>query len=259
MHRCNIVPLILLVLSIINFALAAPALIPGKFQAYDDVVHVPKDVITVLGKRADEANWITRLLETFDGWLPRVSSSSESSDYSSEGAVSDEINAVESGSEHGSEDRDRESVDVDHDAPGVSSPESSIKSGQSSHDALGVSNQESSIESGQSSHDVLGVSNQEPSIESGQSSHDAPGVSSQQSPMIESGQSSMLPSDSGWFPIGMHSPGSDSDSDRWSTISNAPSAESLFENFQSANAVLKGKLKVERRITGSARGAANAA
>ena len=117
-----------------NLALAAPALIPREFQAYDDVVHVPKDIITVLGKRADEA---AQLLETFDGWLPRVSSSSESmtSDSSSEGAGSDETNLVESGSE----DRDRESVDVDHDAPGVSSPESSIKSGQSSHDVLGVS------------------------------------------------------------------------------------------------------------------------
>ena len=266
MHRCNIVPLILLVLSIVNFALAAPALIPGKCQACDDVIHVPKGVITALGKRADESNWIMRLLESFDRWLPGgAESGSERSD--SEDHDHESVDA----------DHDRESVDVDHDAPGVSSHESSIESGhssddapggssqepliesgQSSHDAPGVSSQEPLIESEQSSHDALGASSQEPPIESGQSSHDAPGVSSQE-PSIESGQSSMLPPDSGRFPIGMHSPGSDSDSDRWSTIANAPSAESLFENLQSANAVLKGKDKIERRITGTARSAANAA
>ena len=120
-----------------NFTLAAPVLIPGKFQVYDNVVHIPKDMITVLGKQADKA---AQLLETFNSWLPRVSLSSESmtSDSSSEGAGSDETNSVESGSEHGSEDHDYESVNVDHDAPGVLSPESSIKSRQSSHDVLRV-------------------------------------------------------------------------------------------------------------------------
>ena len=242
MRRCNIIPLIL-VLSIVNFALAAPALLPGKCQACDGVVHVPRDVITVFEKRGDESNWMMRLLETFDSWLPGGSSSSESSlesgseetdpaETGSERSDSEEPgsvdwgsgwDSVESGSEEpdpvrsGSEEldpvrsdsEDRESVDVDDDAPGVSSPESSIKSGYSS----------------------------------------------------------MLPPDSGRYPIGMYPSGwdsdsdldSDSDSERWSTISNAPSAESLFENLQTANAALKGKAKVERRITGTARGVANAA
>jgi len=34
-------------------------------------------------------------------------------------------------------------------------------------------------------------------------------------------------------------------------MSNAPSTESQFENFQTANYDLKGKGKIERRISGS--------
>jgi hypothetical protein len=54
------------------------------------------------------------------------------------------------------------------------------------------------------------------------------------------------------------SPGSstewDSDSDRWSTISNAPSAESQSENLKAADTEMRGKAKVSRRISGTARG-----
>jgi hypothetical protein len=45
---------ILLILSIIDFALAAPVLVQKKRQAGVSVVHLPKDVITVLGKRGDD-------------------------------------------------------------------------------------------------------------------------------------------------------------------------------------------------------------
>ncbi|KAF8491694.1 hypothetical protein F5888DRAFT_964582 [Russula emetica] len=45
---------ILLILSIIDFALAAPVLAQEKRQALVDVINIPKDVITVLGKRGDE-------------------------------------------------------------------------------------------------------------------------------------------------------------------------------------------------------------
>ena len=41
------------ILSIIDFALAAPVLVQEKRQACVDVVHIPKDVISVLGKRGD--------------------------------------------------------------------------------------------------------------------------------------------------------------------------------------------------------------
>ena len=54
MRRYDIVSGILLILSIIDFAFAAPVLLQEKHQARVDVVHIPKDVITVLGKRMDE-------------------------------------------------------------------------------------------------------------------------------------------------------------------------------------------------------------
>jgi hypothetical protein len=55
MRRYDIVSVILLILSIIDFALAAPVLVQEKRQARVDVVHIPRDVITVvLEKRGDE-------------------------------------------------------------------------------------------------------------------------------------------------------------------------------------------------------------
>ncbi|KAI0271180.1 hypothetical protein BGY98DRAFT_1006721, partial [Russula aff. rugulosa BPL654] len=54
MRRHDIVTGILLILSIIDFALAAPVLVQEKRQARARVVHMPKDVITVSGKRWEE-------------------------------------------------------------------------------------------------------------------------------------------------------------------------------------------------------------
>jgi hypothetical protein len=45
---------ILLIISITDFALAAPVPVQEKLQTRVDVVHMPKDVITVLGKRVNE-------------------------------------------------------------------------------------------------------------------------------------------------------------------------------------------------------------
>ena len=54
MRRHNILTGILLMLATIDFALAAPVLVQEKHEAHADVVHVPKDVITVVEKRWDE-------------------------------------------------------------------------------------------------------------------------------------------------------------------------------------------------------------
>jgi hypothetical protein len=54
MHRYCIVSGILLILPIIDFALAAPVLVQEKRQAGVDVMHIPEDAITMLGKRGDE-------------------------------------------------------------------------------------------------------------------------------------------------------------------------------------------------------------
>ncbi|KAN0102324.1 hypothetical protein V8E52_012058 [Russula decolorans] len=65
MRRYDIVSGILLILSIIDFALAAPSpvLVQEKRQACIDAVPIPKDVITVLGKRGDEE--LEKLLEEY--------------------------------------------------------------------------------------------------------------------------------------------------------------------------------------------------
>jgi hypothetical protein len=67
MRRYDIVSGILLILSIIRFALAAPVLVQEKRQACGDVAHIPRDVITVLGKRVDLE--LQRLIE---GYFERV-------------------------------------------------------------------------------------------------------------------------------------------------------------------------------------------
>jgi hypothetical protein len=54
MRWYNIVTGILITLSIVDFALAAPVLVQEKRQARVGAVHIPKDVITGLGKRWNE-------------------------------------------------------------------------------------------------------------------------------------------------------------------------------------------------------------
>ncbi|KAF8502831.1 hypothetical protein F5888DRAFT_1800384 [Russula emetica] len=64
MRRYDIVSGILLILSIIDFALAAPVLVQERPQAGIDVAHIPKDVMIVLGKRKDEEE-LEKLLEKY--------------------------------------------------------------------------------------------------------------------------------------------------------------------------------------------------
>lgn len=59
------VPGILLILSIINFTLAAPILVQEKRQGCSDVVHIPRDVVAVLGKRDDWRDWLELLWEDY--------------------------------------------------------------------------------------------------------------------------------------------------------------------------------------------------
>ena len=53
MRRYYIISGILLILSIIDFAVAAPVLVQEKHQVGVDVVHIPKYSVTMLGKRFD--------------------------------------------------------------------------------------------------------------------------------------------------------------------------------------------------------------
>jgi hypothetical protein len=88
MRWCNIVSGILLILSIIDFALAAPILVQvqEKCQACVDVVHIPKDAITVLGKRGDE--WLEKFV---DDYFKKTENSVGSSGSASSGSAPSEL------------------------------------------------------------------------------------------------------------------------------------------------------------------------
>ena len=63
MRQYDIVSGILLILFIIDFAIAAPVLVQEKRQTVADVAHTPNDVVTVLGKRGDDE--LEKLLEEY--------------------------------------------------------------------------------------------------------------------------------------------------------------------------------------------------
>jgi hypothetical protein len=79
MRRYDIVSGILLILPIIDFALAAPVLVQEKRQACVDVVHIPRDMITVLWKRGPGGEEVEKLAEEFSKTLNKPVDSSESS------------------------------------------------------------------------------------------------------------------------------------------------------------------------------------
>ena len=65
MRRYGIVSGILLILSIIDFALAEPVLVQEKRQSCVDVVHIPRDVIAVLGKRGEVGDWLDLMWDKY--------------------------------------------------------------------------------------------------------------------------------------------------------------------------------------------------
>ena len=83
MRQFDIFSGILLILSIIDFALSAPVLVQEKHQACADVVHIPKDVISVLGKRGDT---VVDLLDDFHEAAEEQAESSKAHPSSSSAA-----------------------------------------------------------------------------------------------------------------------------------------------------------------------------
>ena len=75
MRRYDIVPGILLILSVIDFVLLAPILVQKKHQACGDVVHIPKDVVAVFDKRGNE-----ELEKLLDEYFKAMGKPAESSD-----------------------------------------------------------------------------------------------------------------------------------------------------------------------------------
>jgi hypothetical protein len=78
MRRSDIIFGILLVLSIIDFALAAPLLAQKKRHAYVDVVQIPEDVVTVVRKRGPEDEELQNLLKQLDDYVAEWPESSDS-------------------------------------------------------------------------------------------------------------------------------------------------------------------------------------
>jgi hypothetical protein len=95
---------ILLILSIIDFALAAPVLVQEKRQAYADVEQIPKDVRTVLRKRVGEDD----LVKVAEDYLETGGKQAESSDTHASSSSAPPVpdheptNAVEGSDTHAS-------------------------------------------------------------------------------------------------------------------------------------------------------------
>ena len=92
MRRSDVVSGAILILSIVNFALAAPVLVQEKRQPCVDVVHIPKDLVSVLGKRGDTVT-VDNLLDEFYKVMEEQAESSKAHSSSS---------SVPSGPDHGS-------------------------------------------------------------------------------------------------------------------------------------------------------------
>jgi hypothetical protein len=65
MRLYNIASGTLLILPVIDFALAAPVQIQRDSRASADVVHTPRDMITVLEKRMDGEGWLEKIATYF--------------------------------------------------------------------------------------------------------------------------------------------------------------------------------------------------
>ena len=75
MRQYDVVSRIFLILSTINFVIAAPVLVQDKRQACLDVVHNPEGAIIVLGERGGQEMELTDFL---DNWLTKPKESSGS-------------------------------------------------------------------------------------------------------------------------------------------------------------------------------------
>jgi hypothetical protein len=73
MRRFYIVSGILLILSTIDFAIAAPVLEQEKRQTGVDVMHILEDVVTTLGKRGDK---LEELFRSYEAYITRLEESS---------------------------------------------------------------------------------------------------------------------------------------------------------------------------------------
>jgi hypothetical protein len=218
MRRYNIVSRIILIPTVIAFALAAPVLVQEKRQACVDVMYVP-DMITVLGKRAldEDLNVLWDGLWHYENvWGNRnpvaVHPQELAEMHAPPPSPADTI--------LGSMGSDDESL--------LESPESGHS--HSTHTSLANSDRESMLLDGDAPPTSPELSTES---EDWHTLSSSPGWSTESEDWYTppSSLGSLTDSDSDL----------DSDSDRWSTISNAPSAESQSKNLKAADSEMRGK------------------
>ncbi len=295
MRGHDIVPRTLLILTVITFALAAPVLVQEKRQACADEDHVHRDVITVLGKRAvgDDLHMLWDGPWRFGNvWgeaeehVPEVHAPPPNLAGvdvpevhaplpNLVGVVVPEVHApppnlagVHVPGVHmpmdGPWDFGNVRGGAEEYVPGVHAPPPSPAGvhGPEVHgpwDFWNLGLPEGQVPAVR----VPSHGSEDSNRESMELGGDAPPASPESGHSLSppmSPQSSTKSED--WYtaPSSLGSStesNSDSDSNRWSTISNAPSVESQSDNLKAADAELirfKGKAKVERRISGTAGG-----
>jgi hypothetical protein len=119
MRRYHIVSGILLILPIIDFAVAAPVLVQEKRQTRVYVEHTPEDAITILGKRGNELDELTKLFPLYEDHFAQESPAARPSSSS-----------PPSGPDHGSTDVGEPLPSIPEDwSPEPPSPESLTGSG----------------------------------------------------------------------------------------------------------------------------------
>jgi hypothetical protein len=223
MRRYNIVSRILLILTAITFALAVPVPVQEKRRSRVDKEHVPEDVITVLGKRTREQDMLRDGLRLLWGnrnpGALRLQRPAPPPDAPPPNPA--EVHVPE------------EHVPPQPENPaGVHVPEP------------GPEIDEPPQNPADSDHESMELDDDAPpgSPESG------PSHSQPTSPKwsAESEDWHTAPPSVGSSTV------SGSDPDRWSTISNPPSAESQSENLNAVDAEMRGNAKVSRRISGTA-------
>jgi hypothetical protein len=248
MRRYYIVSGIFLIRSIIDFAIAAPVLVQGTRQAGANVVRMPEDAMTILGKRGDDD--LDKVFLIFEDHFikPEETSAARPSSPSTESDADYELVDAHALSNPGP------STESGHELPEVHAPPPTqlfTTWFHPDHADYGLM--------GHAPRPNLGPSNPRPSTES--DSDHRPAV--EEPPSIPASQTVF---DAGQENQVVHPPpppGSalpkEFDDDMYIPDRRSMGADSRLENLQAVSDALKGNAKESRRMSGTARDAPNVA
>lgn len=214
---------ILLILTVITFTLAAPALVQDKRQSCVDVVHTPEDVIPVLGKRTleEEMNMLWKYYNNV--WRNRNPAVLHLQEPAL--PVPPNVPPPNPAEMHVPDVHVPPPNLAEMQVPDVHAPAQGPA--DSNHEPT-KSNDDAPLASSESGH-----------------SHSTPPIPEGSTGSGDWRTAATAPSSSG------PSTEPESDLNHLSAISNTPSAESQSENLNAADAELKGKAQISRRISES--------